>query len=310
MRLMLAARDSLSRFYGKHDTLVRVSLKFAAAFLSFLSIRLALGQMTALNHPVVLLALAAACAPLPSNAVILVGAGLTAAHFCGISLEAAVVGGGILMITLLLYFSIAPDSAWPLVLTALSSGIGLGCMPALVFGLVGGPLGAMGVAFGAFLCYLVRIVGQYGGNLQATSAEAAEAMLQRMAQLIQAVISNREMVVVVLALAAALLTVYFIRGLAIRYAWTVASAAGCLVYLAVRAGGALTQGLEFPVLQVAGEAAVSLLTAWIAQTMLFSLDYKKTETVRFEDDEYYYFVKAVPKKKVRRRKRRRRAEGR
>lgn len=308
MRALLAIRDSLSRFYGKYDTFIRIFLKFTAASITFFAIRAVLGQMPVLNHPMILLALAAVCALLPSNAALLVGAGLIAAHFYGISLETAVVGGGILMIALLLYFSIAPDSAWPLVLTAVSLGAGFGCVPAVVFGLVSGPLGAMGVAFGTFLYYLVRIAGKYGGSLQATSAEAAEAMLQRMAQLIQNIISDREMLVMIAALTAVFVTVCLIRGAAIRWAWMAAAIAGCAVYLLVRTGCAMTFSLELAPAPLLTETGASLLAAWLAQTMLFNLDFKKTETVRFEDDEYYYFVKAVPKKKIHRRRRRRRAE--
>ncbi len=310
MRPMLMLRDALGRFYAKHDTPVRLFLKFAAALLTFAAIRFTLGQTAALNHPVVLLALALVCTFLPSNAVIIAGAALIMAHFYGISLEAAVIGGGMLLMVLLLYFSIAPQSAWPLVLTALFLGAGYGCLPALLFGLIGGPLSAMGVGFGAVVYYLVRIVERCGGNLSSASTEAAEAMLQRSAALIQAVISDREMPVMVIALVAAFLAVYFIRTFEMKYAWFAAAVAGCVMYVIIRVCGIWMLDLDASVLPLAAETAVSLAAAWIAQTMLFSLDYKKTETVRFEDDEFYYYVKAVPKKKVRRRKRRRRAEGR
>lgn len=310
MRFLLAVRDSVSRFYGKYDTPVRLFLKFAAAFVTFMAIRVTLGQNPAANHSLILLGLAAACAFLPSNAVILSGAGLILAHFYGISLEAAIVGGGILVIALLLYFSMVPQSAWPLVFTALALGADMGCVPTVLAGLAGGPLMAMGSAFGALIYYLIQIVKQYGGSLQTTASEPAEAMLQKMAALIHAVVVNRQLPVMAAALAAALLTVYLMRGLAVRYAWFAASAAGCAVYAAVRISGVLFLGAELSLPAFAAEIAVSLLAAWLAQTMLFSLDYKKTESVRFEDDDYYYYVKAVPKKKIRRRKRRRRAEGR
>ena len=52
----------------------------------------------------------------------------------------------------------------------------------------------------------------------------------------------------------------------------------------------------------------ALLTAAAAQAFLFSLDYRRTENVRFEDDEYFYYVKAIPKRKVHRKKRSRRSE--
>lgn len=308
MSFVPAVRDAVSRFYGKHDTLIRIFFKFAAAFFSFAAIRSVFGQNAAAGHPLILLVLAAVCALLPSNAVLLVGSALIVLHFYTISLEAALVGGGVLLTALLLYFSMAPRSAWPLVSTALSMGIGIGCAPALVFGLIGGPLSALGVAFGAFIYYLIRTVWQYGGNLRATSTEAAEAMLERMAELIGMIISNREMLVMMIALSAALLTVYFVRTLAIRYAWITGGILGCLIYLIVRICAVLMMGMELPIPGLIIEIVVSLFAVWIARLLLFDLDYKKTETVRFEDDEYYYYVKAVPKRKIRRKNRRRRAE--
>ena len=180
----------------------------------------------------------------------------------------------------------------------------------IVFGLLGGPLNAMGAAFGALIYYLTGIVEQYGGSLQATATEPAEAMLQKMAELIGIVVSSRDIPVMMIALAAALLAVYLIRSLAIKYAWIAAGAAGCAAYVTVRVCGMFLAGAGLRPAALAAEAAVSMAAAWMAQTMLFALDYKKTESVRFEDDEYYYYVKAVPKKKLRRKKRRRRAEGR
>lgn len=310
MRLLLTIRDALGRFYGKYDTAIRLLFKFAAAFLIFLSIRAMLGQTAAINHPAVLLILAVGCMVLPSNTIILVAAGLVLVHFYGISLEAALVGGGILIIGLLIYFSLAPQSAWSLLLTALALGGKMGCVPAVLFGLTGGPLGAVGAAFGALSYYLIQIVEKNGADLHSTAAEAAEAMVQKAAQLIQAVIVEKEMLVMAAALAAALLVVYFVRIQAIKYAWMIAASAGCAVYLAVRVFGAAAYGVSPDALQIVVEILVTLFAGWIAQTMLFNLDYKKTQTVRFEDDEYYYYAKAVPKKKLHRRKRRRRAEGR
>lgn len=308
MRLMLTIRDGLSKFYGEHDTLIRWVLKFILALTVFWSIRAALGQMAVLNSPLILLCLSVACTFLPSNAIILVGAGLIMAHFYGISLEAALVGGGCLLIAMLLYFSIAPESALPLLFTALLTAPGFSCAPALVFGLLSGPLGAVGVAFGAMSSGLVKTVAQSGGSLTSTATEASEAMVQRMAQLIEAIFSNTEMFILMAACAAAFLVVYILRTRAIKYAWTVGMIAGVIVYLLVRILLSSSAGVEIQPAALILEAAVSLLAAWIAKVMLFQLDYKKTESVRFEDDDYFYYVKAVPKQKIRRTKRRRQSE--
>ncbi len=310
MRVLLTVRDVLSRFYGQYDTMIRLVCKFVLALTAFASINQALGQMAILDNILILLGLAVICTFLPSNSILLIGAALILGHFYGISLEAAVVGGGMLVIGILLYFGISPDSALPLILTALAQPIGLGCAPALVFGLIGGPLSAVGAAFGALIYYLIRVVAEHGGTLKATAADAAEAMVQKMAMMIDYVITDREMLIAAGALAAVLLIVYLIRIMEIKYAWNVAIAAGAVAYVAIYAAAALGQQLRVNWLWFLSGTLVSAMIAWLVQIMLFSLDYRRTENVRFEDDEYFYYVKAVPKKKVLRKKRKRRAEGR
>jgi len=40
---------------------------------------------------------------------------------------------------------------------------------------------------------------------------------------------------------------------------------------------------------------IGAVAAYICKVVFFSVDYKRTEFVQYEDDEYYYYVKAVPK---------------
>lgn len=310
MRALLTVRDALGRFYGQHDTVIRLFFKFILALAAFASINQALGQMAALNHALILVGLAFICTFLPSNSILLIGTAFILGHFYGISLEAALVGGGMLVIGILLYFGISPDSALPLILTAIAQPLGLGCAPALIFGLIGGPLSAVGAVFGALTYYLIQVVAANGGALEATATDAAEAMAQKMALLIDHVITCREMVITAGILGIVVLIVYFIRILEIKYAWNVAIAAGALAYVALYAAAEIAAGMGTDWLRLLSGTMVSVMIAWLAQVMLFSLDYRRTENVRFEDDEYFYYVKAVPKKKVLRRKRRRRAEGR
>ena len=42
-------------------------------------------------------------------------------------------------------------------------------------------------------------------------------------------------------------------------------------------------------------SVISFALAYLLQTLVFSVDYSRTENTQFEDDEYYYYVKAVPK---------------
>ena len=307
---MLMFRDSLSRFYGKHDTAIRLVFKFALALWAFMTIRTGMGNNAPLNNLLVLFVMALACAFLPSNAILLMGAGQMMLCLYSVSLEAALVGGGIILIGLMLYFSIASSSAYPLILTALFVKMGLGCIPAVFFGLTAGPLAAVGIAFGAVIHDMISTIINTDATITPASKEAAEAMVQKMAGLIDAVLRNKELLIMAGILAVVMLIVYYMRILAIKYAWTAAAFAGTACYLAGRIFSWMFWNMEMQVSALTAEVVLTLLTATVSELLLYNLDYKKTEIVRFEDDEYFYFVKAVPKKKIRRKKRRRRSEGR
>ena len=267
-----------------------------------------MGRVPLFSGVPVILALALLCAFLPSNSMLLIGTGIVLTEFYGISLEAALAGGGILVIALLLYFSIAPHSAVPLILTMITMHLGIPAPAAVLFGLTGGPLSAVGIVFGVGIYYLVVIKNRYGGSLVASSTDAAEAIVQKMTSLIDAVISNKEMFLMAAALAVLMWTVWLIRRMSVRYAWILAAAAGIVLYTAVCLGGGSFLGVHQDLLLLAGDAAGAMITALLAQTFLFSLDYRRTENVRIEDDAYFYYVKAIPKKKILRKRRARRSE--
>ena len=308
MGLLLKVRDRMSRFYGEHDTVIRILAKFCMALCAFAMINASLGQISFLCNPVVVGALALVCAFLPSNSTVMIGAGMILVHFYGISLEAAIAGGGMLIVGMLLYFSIAPHSAVPLILTAITMRMGIPSAAAVLFGLVGGPLSAVGVIFGVFTWYLVETTNRMGGTLESQAVDAAEAMVQKMTELMNSVISNREMAVMAAALAILLWIVWLIRRMAVKYAWMVAAGTGLLIYVGIRCISGVVLQITVPALTVVLDVALAAVTAMAAQAFLFSLDYRRTENVRFEDDEYFYYVKAVPKRKVYRRKRSRRSE--
>ena len=308
MGLLLKVRDRISRFYGEHDTVIRILAKFCMALCAFAMINASLGQVAFLCNPLVTGALALVCAFLPSNSTVMIGAGMILVHFYGISEEAAIAGGGMLIVGMLLYFSIAPHSAVPLILTAITMRMGIPSAAAVLFGLVGGPLSAAGVIFGVFTWYLVEITNKLGGTLESQAADAAEAMVQKMTELMNSVINNREMIVMAASLAVLLWVVWLIRRMAIKYAWMVAAGVGLMVYVGIRCVCGVLLQISFPALTLILDVALAVATAGTAQAFLFSLDYRRTENVRFEDDEYFYYVKAVPKRKVYRKKRSRRSE--
>ena len=310
MKQLLAVRDALSRFYGKYDMPIRLLCKFLLAFWVFFEIRSDMGAEGIFGKLFVILILAALCAFLPSNGMILIAACMLMVYFYSVSLETAVVGGMTLVIGMLVYFSISSRSAYPLIITALAVKWEVGCASAVLFGLMGGPLTAVGVAFGALVPNLTETLVNGSGNLQSSATDAAEIMVQKMVALMNGLLSNREMVALAVILTVIMLLVYMIRIMEIKYAWTSAAGTGIFVYALLRMILGITGILDTETSRLVIEIVAAALLAAAAQLMFFSLDYKKTENLRFEDDEYYYYVKAVPKKKIKRKRRNRRSEGR
>ena len=310
MERILMMRDALSRFYGKYDMPIRLLCKFLLAFWVFFEIRSDMGAEGIFGKLFVILILAALCAFLPSNGMILIAACMLMVYFYSVSLETAVVGGMTLVIGMLVYFSISSRSAYPLIITALAVKWEVGCASAVLFGLMGGPLTAVGVAFGALVPNLTETLVNGSGNLQSSATDAAEIMVQKMAALMNGLLSNREMVALAVILTVIMLLVYMIRIMEIKYAWTSAAGTGIFVYALLRMILGITGILDTEASRLVIEIVAAALLAAAAQLMFFSLDYKKTENLRFEDDEYYYYVKAVPKKKIHRKRRNRRSEGR
>jgi hypothetical protein len=117
----------------------------------------------------------------------------------------------------------------------------------------------------------------------------------KVASLIESLINNKEMYLCVLAMILTVLVVYFIRRLAVDYAWEIAIGVGIATNIVVHLIGALLPGVTVKIVALLLGSVVSGVLAFIVKFFVFSVDYTRTERVQFEDDEYYYYVKAVPK---------------
>lgn len=81
-----------------------------------------------------------------------------------------------------------------------------------------------------------------------------------------------------------------------KYAWTVAIAAGTLIYTVLVLAGSLMLTMRTGILGAAAGILVSVLLAAVLEVCFFHLDYTQIEKLQFEDDDYYYYVQAIPKK--------------
>lgn len=292
---LIKLKELSKSIYGKYDTYVISLWKFMLALIGFIVINTQLGQMGKLNNIIIVLILALICSFLPANAIVLLGSGMIIAHLYAISLEALIVGGGVILVLLLLYFGTAPKEAFALIMTPIAFALHIPCLIPLLFGLVGTPMAAVGIAFGTIGYYSIQTIGNQKVEMAGLPKDAAEAMVHKITLLLDGILKNPAMVMTVIIMIAVILAVYFIRRMAIQHAWSVSIGAGAFMFMAVSVLGQLILGLKEGILALVVGTGVSVIIAFLVKFFLFRVDYTKTEKVQFEDDEYYYFVTAVPK---------------
>ena len=120
-------------------------------------------------------------------------------------------------------------------------------------------------------------------------------MASRFRYIIDGFISNKGMILTIVAFTATIIIVYLIRRMSIANAWQIAIASGILFETIGLIAGYMLLGISGKTVSVLVGNVISLLIAFVIQFLFFNLDYSRTERLQFEDDEYYYYVKAVPK---------------
>ena len=293
METLLDFRESVKDFYGKYDAYIVSGWKFLTALLSFWFINGRLGYFEKLNSIFVVLIL-------PINGIVLVGASLILIHLYGLSLPAFIVGGGILVIFLLVYFSVTPREGYAFVLTMLALELGIPCTVPLVFGLISTPAAAAAMCFGIISYYML---GSVAGATEAAAsgktslAEESQELIKNIKTLLESIIKDDRLVLALISMVSVLLVVYLIRRMAVKYSWTMAIVIGTLTFLLVELTGCLVFDRMGEALGLLIGTAFAVLIAFIVKFFVFRVDYSKVVNVQFEDGDYYYYVKAVPKVK-------------
>jgi lysylphosphatidylglycerol synthetase-like protein (DUF2156 family) len=135
-------------------------------------------------------------------------------------------------------------------------------------------------------------------NAGVLTSESSADVVQKYSQIIRSVLFNKTMMVMIAACAMGILTVYLIYRLSIDYSWIIAVVAGAVAQLLVIFMGDFLFSVSMPLPSLMLGMAASILLALVYVFLVFTVDYSRTEYVRFEDDDYFYYVKAVPKMTV------------
>ena len=295
MTNLLVFREQLKKFYSKYELYITPLCKFLLALVSLLVINSRIGYMSTLKNAAVVLILALLCSFLPINLTIVIAAAVTLAHLYAFSVECAIVALAVFLLLFILYFRFSPKDTLAVLLSPICFVLKIPYVMPIAVGLIGTPASSVAVASGVIVYYMLAGMNESASVLNTFDADG---MVDKFRYCIDTLMGNRAMMVAIVAFAATVLVVWFIRRLSIDHAWTIAMITGALLNILILLFGDLMYSTDISIIGLILGSIVSVLLVKVLQFFVFNVDYSRTEMVQFEDDEYYYYVKAVPKNTV------------
>ncbi|MDO5402017.1 MAG: hypothetical protein Q4F11_01135 [Eubacteriales bacterium] len=292
MAVLLELKEKIKNFYNKYDVYAVPAFKFIIALISFIMLNSSIGYMSKLKNPLIAVMLSVLCAFLPNGATILMLSVYILANLYAISAEFAVITLCIMLIMYLLYFRFTPKSAYILIFTTILCWLKMPYLIPIAAGLCFSALSVIPVGFGVVIFYIIQTAGEYG---TAITNQSVTDSVQQISYIVESLISDKQMLIVVLALVLTIVTVYCIRRLTVDNAWTYAIIAGTVIEFIILVVGETVFKAKLNIVLMIIGVALGAAIGYVCRILFFAVDFKRTEYVQYEDDEYYYYVKAVPK---------------
>ena len=272
-------------FYKRQEYLLLPVLRFAVSLALLFLLRTHLGahgpagaarESTLLN---VIIALV--CSMFPPGYAAGIIALVMVWDLYRLSLEATAICAALLLLCILLYFRFVPKDTMVLLLMPIAYALNLHyAVPVL---------GLVLTRFALLVEEKIPTMGAAGTPL------TGDRLITNFHSLIDGIMKDKELFVLILALALTALVVCFIRHLVMANAWIVAITVGSVIELVVLLAGDMKYDTNIDLGRVFVGIAVSFLLAQIFRFFVFNVDYLRIESTQFEDEDYYYYVKAVPK---------------
>lgn len=292
MTSLLVAKQYIKNFVSKYEVYLKPIGKLILALVTLMTINGKIGFMQKIDNISVVLIAALMCSFMPTNFIIVVAALFVLLHLYALSIECAAIGLVLFLVLFLLYFRFTPKDTLAVVLTPICTAMGIPYVVPLTMGLLGTPASVVSVACGVIVSSFIKNMSD---SATAISSMETEDMAAKFRFVIDGLINNKEMILMIVAFSVTIILVYFVKRLAIDYAWTIAIAAGALADMMILLVGDLVFDTNGSIVMLIIGTIISVLVAKVVEFLAFSVDYSRTEKVQFEDDEYYYYVKAIPK---------------
>ena len=201
----------------------------------------------------------------------------------------------VMLLMYLLYFRFAPKQGYILIFTVILCWCKIPEAIPVAVALGAGLTSFIPVSFGVIIYYIIKTASAYETAI--TNSSVADSM-QQISYIVESFFNNKSCLIFVIAFTVAIIITYIIKRLSVDNAWTYAIAVGTVSEFIILIVGSLALNAKINIVFMIIGIIIGAVAAYICKIVFFSVDYKRTEFVQYEDDEYYYYVKAVPKSLV------------
>lgn len=289
---LLEFKEKLKAFYAKGGIYIRYVCNFVLAFLSMFAMSRKIGGNGIISNPLICIALSIVCAFLPVNITVVIVTIYMIINLFTLSLELAMIALGVMIVIYLLYFRFAPKTGFIMILTPILFFLKLPYVVPVVAALTVGMTGIVPAVSGVFIYYIITFAANYSTAISTLDVNNA---LQNINFIFNNILTNKELVTIVVSFAVVITMIYFIKRLSVNYSAIIAVIAGCVTDALIQIIAFAVLSVNFSIIGMIAGHIAAIIVGLVINFFIMSVDYTATEYVQFEDDDYYYYVKAVPK---------------
>ena len=295
---ILEFRARVCELYQKLQLLIDPIFKFILSFLVIRTLNTVIGYDPRLASGVMTTVLALVCAFVPSSVLALICMLLTIAHVFHVNMLLSVFVALILLVLYCFFLRFTPKYGYVIVAVPVLFLFRVPYLMPLLLGLLANPVTILPLSCGIFFYYMISVIQNAAALQISPDAFDTENIMLLVTNVVDNLLSNKEMIFTIVIYALALTIVYVVRKMEFDFSFEIAVLIGVVAsvfgHVLLNSKYALPLGIAATVLYhvLAGVFVI------IIYFFIRVLDYTAVEHVQFEDDDYYYYVRAVPKIKV------------
>ena len=230
MNKLLEIKDKAVKFCGEYEHFILPVVRFAVAFIAFITIDLNIGYMAKISSMLVALLLALVCALLPVNAILWIASIMILLDMYALSIEVFAITFVLFLVLYFVYFRFAPKDGMLVILTPICFQLHIPSVMPVAAGLLRRAYSVVAIICGTLLYYFLDGIRQNASALAEVVDKKGQSTTKLNVTMGQ-LLDNKEMFIVMAIFVITTLVVYQVRRLKINNSWTVATIAGGLVQL-------------------------------------------------------------------------------